>query len=77
MPNIGVPELLIVLVIVLVIFGAGRLTDIMGALGKGVAEFRKGSEMGRESAKTEAPKTEALKTEAPKTEASNETPKSA
>lgn len=45
MPNIGVPELLIVLVIVLVIFGASRLTDIMGAMGKGISEFRKGSEM--------------------------------
>jgi sec-independent protein translocase protein TatA len=43
MPNLGVPELLIVLVIVLVIFGAGRLTEIMAALGKGVREFRKAS----------------------------------
>jgi sec-independent protein translocase protein TatA len=43
LPNIGVPELLIVLVIVLVIFGASRLTEIMGALGKGVSEFRKGT----------------------------------
>lgn len=57
--NLGVPELLIVLVIVLVIFGASRLTDIMGALGKGVAEFRKGSETG---VTQEEPKTE----EAPK-----------
>lgn len=40
-PNLGVPELLILLVIVLVIFGASRLTDIMGALGKGIHEFRK------------------------------------
>jgi sec-independent protein translocase protein TatA len=43
-PHIGVPELLIVLVIVLVIFGAGRLTDIMGALGKGIKEFRQGTQ---------------------------------
>lgn len=43
MPNLGIPELLIVLVIVLVIFGAGRLTEIMSALGKGVREFRKAS----------------------------------
>ncbi len=42
-PHIGVPELLIVLVIVLVIFGAGRLTDIMGALGRGISEFRQGT----------------------------------
>jgi sec-independent protein translocase protein TatA len=62
MPNIGVPELLIVLVIVLVIFGASRLTDIMGALGKGVAEFRKGAEM---TSKEEQPKEE-NKTETPK-----------
>ncbi len=38
--GLGVPELLIVLVIVLVIFGASRLTDIMGAMGKGIREFR-------------------------------------
>lgn len=43
-PHIGIPELLIVLVIVLLIFGAGRLTDIMGALGKGIREFRQGTE---------------------------------
>lgn len=63
MPNIGIPELLIVLVIVLVIFGASRLTDIMGAMGKGVAEFRKGSELG---AKEEPKKDEAPKNETPK-----------
>jgi sec-independent protein translocase protein TatA len=54
MPNIGVPELLIVLVIVLVIFGASRLTDIMGALGKGVAEFRKGTSATDEVKKDES-----------------------
>ncbi len=60
MPGIGVPELLIVLVIVLVIFGASRLTDIMGALGKGVAEFRKGT------SEVEQPKVEEPKNETPK-----------
>ena len=38
--GIGIPELLIVLVIILLIFGASRLTDIGGALGKGIKEFR-------------------------------------
>jgi len=42
MPDIGVPELLIILVIVLVLFGGDRLTDVMKAMGKGVAEFRRG-----------------------------------
>lgn len=63
--GIGVPELLIVLVIVLVIFGASRLTDIMGALGKGVSEFRKGSEMSKEEPKKEEAKPDS-KTETPK-----------
>ena len=65
MPNIGIPELLIVLVIVLVIFGASRLTDIMGALGRGVSEFRKGADMPKNDAAKEEKKDEA-KTETPK-----------
>lgn len=40
MPNLGPTELIIVLVIVLVIFGAGKIADIGGALGKGVKDFR-------------------------------------
>ena len=39
----GVPELLIILVIVLVIFGAGRIPEIFGSFGKGLREFRKAS----------------------------------
>ncbi len=60
MAGLGVPELLIVLVIVLVIFGAGRLTEIMGALGKGIREFRKaaGDEEGK-STPPEEPKKQA------------------
>jgi sec-independent protein translocase protein TatA len=38
----GVGELLIVLVIVLVVFGAGRLPEVMGSLGKGVQSFKRG-----------------------------------
>ncbi len=41
MPNIGWPELLIVLVIALVIFGPKRLPDMGRQLGKGLREFRK------------------------------------
>ena len=55
MPGLGLPELLIILVIVLVIFGASRLTDIMGALGRGVGEFRKGAEMDATEKKNETP----------------------
>ena len=40
---IGMPELVVVLVLVLIVFGAGRLPEVMGSLGKGVREFRKAS----------------------------------
>ncbi|TMC56310.1 MAG: twin-arginine translocase TatA/TatE family subunit [Chloroflexi bacterium] len=43
MPNIGPPELLLILVIVLIVFGVGRLGEVGGALGKGIREFRKAS----------------------------------
>ena len=43
MPSLGIPELVIILVIVLVIFGVGRLPEIGGAIGKSIREFRQSS----------------------------------
>jgi len=40
MPNLGPSELVIILAIVLVIFGAGKLPQVGGALGKGIKEFK-------------------------------------
>lgn len=40
MPEIGIPELLIILVIVLIIFGPGRLAGAGTALGQAIREFR-------------------------------------
>ena len=40
MPNLGPTELIIILVIVVAIFGAGKLANLGGALGKGVSDFR-------------------------------------
>ena len=43
MPSwLGAPELIIVLIIVILIFGVGRIANIGGELGKGIKEFRKG-----------------------------------
>lgn len=42
MPNFNGPELLIVLVIVLLLFGVGRVSKIGGEMGQAVANFRKG-----------------------------------
>ena len=39
---LGAPELLIVLVIVILVFGVGRIANIGGELGKGISAFRKG-----------------------------------
>jgi len=38
--HVGPTELIIVLVIVLIIFGVGRLPEIGGAMGKAIREFR-------------------------------------
>ena len=43
MPMPGPMELIIILVIVMLIFGVGKLSDIGGALGKSIREFRKSS----------------------------------
>ena len=43
MPVPGPGELILLLVIVLIIFGPGRLPDVGQAIGKGIREFRKAS----------------------------------
>lgn len=43
MPNLGPAELIILLVVVLIVFGVGRLPEVGGALGKGIREFRQAS----------------------------------
>lgn len=40
MPNIGWPELMVILIIALLIFGPQRLAGIGGAMGRAIREFR-------------------------------------
>ena len=40
MPTLGAPELIIILVIIVLIFGVGKLPEVGQALGKGIREFR-------------------------------------
>ncbi len=42
MAGLGVPELLIILAVVLLIFGVGRISRIGSELGKGISAFRQG-----------------------------------
>ncbi len=60
--DIGIPELLIVLVIVVLLFGPGRIGKIAGELGKGIRSFRDGLSGKDENAQQNAPKNEDKKT---------------
>lgn len=42
--RVGGTELVIILVIVLIIFGAGKLPEVGGAIGKGIRAFKRGQE---------------------------------
>ncbi|MBA2507007.1 MAG: twin-arginine translocase TatA/TatE family subunit [Thermoleophilaceae bacterium] len=58
MPNVGLPEIIIVLVIALVIFGPKRLPDLGRSLGSGMKEF-KDSVSGKSKDEDDAPELEA------------------
>ncbi len=63
--GLGLPELLIILVIVLVIFGAAKLPQIGGGLGKAIRDFQKGIREEEIEDATKQKKTPAKKTKEP------------
>jgi sec-independent protein translocase protein TatA len=55
--GLGLPELIVILVILMIVFGVGKLTDIGPALGKAIRGFKKGiSEQDEESSPGEKKK---------------------
>ena len=67
MPIPGPWELILLLVIVLIIFGPGKLPDIGNAVGKGIREFRKASTELEESVRGEPKKPAAASAQAEET----------
>jgi sec-independent protein translocase protein TatA len=45
--NIGLPGLLLIAVVVLVLFGRGKISSLMGEVGKGITAFKKGGAEGK------------------------------
>ena len=57
--NIGLPGLLLIAVVVLVLFGRGKISSLMGEVGKGITSFKKGISEGKDeldAAKADEPK---------------------
>jgi sec-independent protein translocase protein TatA len=52
--NIGLPGLLLIAVVVLVLFGKGKVSALMGEVGKGITAFKKGVGAGTEEAEKAA-----------------------
>ena len=50
--NIGIPGLLLIAVVVLVLFGRGKVSSLMGEVGKGITAFKKGVKDGSEEIET-------------------------
>jgi sec-independent protein translocase protein TatA len=63
--DFGLPELLIILVIIVILFGPGRIGKVAGELGKGIRSFREGMG-GKNDEKEDEKKAEEIKTEPPK-----------
>jgi len=54
--GLGTTELIIILVLVMIIFGAGKLPQVGGALGKSLRNFKDGVKEGEEKAESERDK---------------------
>lgn len=73
MPTIGPLEIVIILVVVILLFGVGRIGKIGGELGKSIREFRKGLEGDEKKAADGAATTTTTTTTPPPTGTTSET----
>ncbi len=52
--NIGLPGLLLIAIVVLVLFGRGKISSLMGEVGKGITSFKKGIAEGQKEIEDQA-----------------------
>jgi sec-independent protein translocase protein TatA len=64
-PKFGPLELILILVIVTMLFGVGKLPEVFGSVGRGIREFRKNSTDPLETEKVETVETVETATPAP------------
>ena len=64
--NIGLPGILLIAVVVLVLFGRGKIANLMGEVGKGITSFKRGVNEGKEE--LEAAQAEEAKDVTPESE---------
>ena len=81
--NVGLPGLLLIAVVVLVLFGRGKISSLMGEVGKGITSFKRGVKDGSDeydrdaaaaAAEAEAQKRAEVTREVPGTAARDVTP---
>lgn len=58
--NIGLPGLLLIAVVVLVLFGRGKISSLMGEVGKGITAFKRGVKDGTEEIENSADDTQGV-----------------
>ena len=46
--NVGLPGLILIAVVVILIFGRGKISSMMGEFGKGITSFKKGINEGKQ-----------------------------
>jgi sec-independent protein translocase protein TatA len=59
--NLGAPELILIFLVILVLFGAKKIPDLAKGLGTGVKEFRKAMKDVQDTAEEDSKKTEVKK----------------
>lgn len=59
--NIGLPGILLIAIVVLVLFGRGKISSLMGEVGKGITSFKRGLNDGKQELEDASNESEAAR----------------